>query len=826
MTTPKTFGKYQVRHEIGKGSMGVVYEAFDPVIERRVAVKVIRQDEFGATQGNELIARLKREAQAAGRLNHPGIVSIYDFGEDTTPGGSSIAFIAMEFIDGRELKTMLDAGQRCAPLETVRIVSAVLAALQHAHERGVTHRDIKPANVMLLADGTVKLADFGVARIEASELTQAGTIIGTPMYMSPEQILGLPVDGRSDLFSCGVLLYELLTGTKPFTGSVATVIRQVLDVDPAPPSRVDATLGPRWDALIRRALAKKPEQRFASAREMAAALQDAAQGDADATVAAAIRRPSAVAPAPRAAAGVGAGAVPRRGWRVGAVIAAALAATGAIYVAWRPGVPPAAPQPVAASAPDTAVATAGPAASAAVAVAAAASPTPAAAPTPAPPPTPSPASAATLPTAPTSPPAPPGAEPRPLAKAPRPVPVEPARAEAPVPPANAGDWAARLEPGRLEAAPLPTTLTAGLRRLLDPFDAADAARLIEFEALLTRQKPPFAYAIAVSQGRLVHAWAAGADAAAATGSARRRCAERYLVICQPVLVDGAFRRRSFFDVARALGSQPPRVVRSAWMQSVADAAVEIRREEAARQKVESARAAAPERTLPLAPAPAASPAVQAPAQMPALMPAAQAEWIRARTRLRDSGPRELARTRARAGDASRCGSSCRTAAAGTLAGSGSETALEERIGDGRKPQRPDRLELRAGPVAHRLGRGARLGDVLPEGSRRLRGGVRQRRLPPGGDERDRQPPRHAPAGQGARGLSQERRARVSLSDADCSYATKSLSALPPSSPRQITFVNRRPVCSSSAALMRLAKPAVCGCSTKVVALSSSRHSPV
>ncbi len=211
-----------------------------------------------------------------------------------------------------------------------------------------------------------------------------------------------------------------------------------------------------------------------------------------------------------------------------------------------------------------------------------------------------------------------------------------------MPPANAGDWAARLEPGRLEAAPLPTTLTAGLRRLLDPFDAADAARLIEFEALLTRQKPPFAYAIAVSQGRLVHAWAAGADAAAATGSARRRCAERYLVICQPVLVDGAFRRRSFFDVARALGSQPPRVVRSAWMQSVADAAVEIRREEAARQKVESARAAAPERTLPLAPAPAASPAVQAPAQMPALMPAAQAEWIRARTRLRDSGPRELA----------------------------------------------------------------------------------------------------------------------------------------------------------------------------------------
>ncbi len=621
MTTPKTYGKYQIRHLIGKGSMGVVYEAFDPVIERRVAVKVIRQDDFGATQGADLIARLKREAQAAGRLNHPGIVSIYDFGEETTPDAGCVAFIAMELIEGRELKQQLDAGQRCTPQQAVHIVSAVLAALQHAHERGVTHRDIKPANVMLLADGGVKLADFGVARIEASELTQAGTIIGTPMYMSPEQILGLPVDGRSDLFSCGVLLYELLTATKPFTGSVATVIRQVLEVDPPPPSHADATLGPRWDALMRRALAKKPEQRFASAREMAAALQEVslAPNDADATVAVVIRPPPAAVPAsPPARA---AAADPRRRWHMAGVVAAALVAGGAAYWASRPGVPNIVRQPVAASAPDPALAAAGPAASAVVVVAvAAAQPL-------LPPASPAASPPAAAPVFAPTPPVP--AASRALPKTPLPAAAETPRSEAKTPPASPSAWVARLDSSRLEAAPLPATLSAALRRLLDPFDAGDAARLIEFEALLAKQKPPFAYAIAVSQGRLVHAWASGSDVAAAAASARRRCTDRHLVFCQPVLVDGAFRRKAFFEVARELGVEPPAAVRSAWMQTLAEAMPDIRRDEAARQKAESARAAPPERSA----QPASSPAVQ--------VPAAQTEWSKARARLRDSGARDL-----------------------------------------------------------------------------------------------------------------------------------------------------------------------------------------
>ncbi len=295
-------GKYLIRRELGRGAMGVVYEGFDPVIERTVAIKTIRSDQFEPSQMGDMLARFKREAQAAGRLNHPHIVAIYEYGEDDagsappadpdatvvdTPAGGEggrIAFIAMEFIKGRELKDYFDENRRFPVKETGRIMGEILDALGHAHAHGVTHRDMKPANVILLDGGaSVKVADFGIARIETSELTQAGTVLGTPSYMSPEQFLGQPVDGRSDLFSCGVILYQFLTGEKPFTGAVTTIMHKVLKEEPLAPSMLNATLPPAWDAVIRKAMAKNPEERYQTAAEFAQAIRDVVEGKAEAT---------------------------------------------------------------------------------------------------------------------------------------------------------------------------------------------------------------------------------------------------------------------------------------------------------------------------------------------------------------------------------------------------------------------------------------------------------------------------------------------------------------------------------------------------------------
>ena len=292
-------GKYVIRRELGRGAMGVVYEGFDPLIERTVAIKTIRTDQFEPAQMGEMLARFKREAQAAGRLNHPHIVGIYEYGEDVAgaapaadpdatvvdaPAGSAgnrIAFIAMEFIKGRELKDYFDENRRFPVKETGRIMGELLDALGHAHAHGVTHRDMKPANVILLDGGaSVKVADFGIARIETSELTQAGTVLGTPSYMSPEQFLGQPVDGRSDLFSCAVILYQFLTGEKPFTGAVTTIMHKVLKEEPLAPSMLNATLPPAWDAVIRKAMAKSPDERYQTAAEFARAIADVVEGKA------------------------------------------------------------------------------------------------------------------------------------------------------------------------------------------------------------------------------------------------------------------------------------------------------------------------------------------------------------------------------------------------------------------------------------------------------------------------------------------------------------------------------------------------------------------
>ena len=285
LTSQKTqhIGKYTIVDVLGKGAMGVVYKAWDPFIERTVAVKTIRLELLTDenSDGTE-IARFKREAQVAGRINHPNIVAVYDYGEE---GG--VSYIAMEYVDGRSLKNYFDANEMF-PLPTLfRIMQELLSALGHAHEKGVIHRDIKPANIMLTAAGQVKVTDFGIARIESSTMTQQGSILGTPNYMSPEQFLGQPVDPRSDLYSAGMVLYQLLSGDKAFSGSITTIMHKVLYTMPALPSALNVTLPAALDGVVMKAIAKKPQDRFQNARAFADGLEQALraplphQGDED-----------------------------------------------------------------------------------------------------------------------------------------------------------------------------------------------------------------------------------------------------------------------------------------------------------------------------------------------------------------------------------------------------------------------------------------------------------------------------------------------------------------------------------------------------------------
>ncbi|HSS71460.1 MAG TPA: serine/threonine-protein kinase [Casimicrobiaceae bacterium] len=276
MAEVSNIGKYEIRREIGRGAMGVVYEGYDPAIKRVVALKTIRSDQLASDQPEAVIARFRREAVASGRLNHPNIVAIYDLGED-----NGTWFIAMEYVQGRELKECFQDNERFKTTDIVRIMSQILSALDYSHRQGVIHRDVKPANIFLLPDGSVKVADFGIAHIESSNLTQAGTVMGTPAYMSPEQIMGLPVDGRSDLFSAGVILYQFLTGERPFAGSTATTTMQkVLKEEPLAPSTLNVQLSPAMDAVVRKALAKNADERFQTAREFAEAIRAAAPGAA------------------------------------------------------------------------------------------------------------------------------------------------------------------------------------------------------------------------------------------------------------------------------------------------------------------------------------------------------------------------------------------------------------------------------------------------------------------------------------------------------------------------------------------------------------------
>jgi eukaryotic-like serine/threonine-protein kinase len=271
MALPERLGKYSIVEVLGKGAMGVVYKGFDPHIRRTVALKVIRKEHIDDDHSATLIARFKNEAQAAGRLTHPGIVAVYEYGED-----EAVAYIAMEYVQGKGLREYFQRGTRFGLSDVVSIMAQLLEALDYAHEQGVIHRDIKPANIIIMSNGKLKVADFGIAHLDSSKLTHVGTIMGTPGYMAPEQYSGGAIDRRADVFSAGVVLYQLLTGVKPFTGSTETVAYKSCYEPHVDPSKVATELAStRFDAVLSKALAKKPEERYRGANELRGAIMDA-----------------------------------------------------------------------------------------------------------------------------------------------------------------------------------------------------------------------------------------------------------------------------------------------------------------------------------------------------------------------------------------------------------------------------------------------------------------------------------------------------------------------------------------------------------------------
>jgi serine/threonine protein kinase len=266
METTVKAGRYEILGELGRGAMGVVYRATDPVIGRTVAVKTIRLSEEGTGLSRpELLSRFQTEARAAGLLTHPNIVVVYDAGEE-----NGLYYITMELIEGKSLQALLDSGHSFPVPRVLRIMEQTCSALQFAHERNIIHRDIKPANLMLTADDTVKVTDFGTAKIlQFGTVQQTTHVMGTPSYMSPEQVKGRPVDGRSDIFSLGVLLYEILTGEKPFPGqSITTVIYKIVNEEPIPPRTLNPSIHQGLNDIVMRALAKEPEVRYQSCREL------------------------------------------------------------------------------------------------------------------------------------------------------------------------------------------------------------------------------------------------------------------------------------------------------------------------------------------------------------------------------------------------------------------------------------------------------------------------------------------------------------------------------------------------------------------------------
>lgn len=640
MSTPSRLGKYEVRREIGKGSMGIVYEGFDPMLQRRVAIKVIREIDLDPAQASEMLARLRREAQAAARLSHPNIVAIYDYSDDTSgdDGRGHVAFITMELAEGKELKERFDAKHHFAPQDIEHCMGGILAALQHAHSNGVTHRDIKPANVILLPSGVVKVADFGVARIENSDLTQTGTVMGTPLYMSPEQIMGHAVDGRSDLFACGVMLYQFLTGEKPFTGSVTSLMQKVLHEDPMPPTRRDASLAPEWDKVLGKAMAKSPDDRYQSADEMRAAINRAvAQQETETTLvmprdyAATIRvprlqTPPGVSPLKQQdKSPLHLHATPQRrsmNWVLGiaamalALIVALVATTGGFQFGKKGGAEVAVTSP----APGAALVSEAqqPAIPAAVPEVTPAA-TQAIAQAPAPRPAPAPAPSAEMAVNPTSTPAP-----------------------------DFGvDWARRV--ALLDAPSATKSAGAALVVLLDATTDVDRRVLKEIDAAINKFPRLTALALGLGNNAALTLGAATAlpgptsnspeSLQATEATALRRCAERVVAPCQVVQMSGVFRKRALIDLVRNLapysvGEVRENTVRTwpAKLDALNKRAEEIAKTSAAAAAVTAMATVAPAPTLAASPPPrpvaeTSQPVVQSPSN----------EWGDAVQRLRAGG---------------------------------------------------------------------------------------------------------------------------------------------------------------------------------------------
>jgi len=269
MTGLTRIGKYDIVGELGKGAMGVVYKAYDPAIQRHVALKVIRKADLDAADSAAVLERFKHEAQAVGKLHHPNIVAIYEYGEN-----EEYAFIAMELVTGRALREHIRSGYRPELKEFPEILIHLLEGLEYSHIQGVVHRDIKPANVLISEMGVAKISDFGIARLETSHLTKLGEVLGTPFYMAPEQFSGI-ADERSDIYSAAVIVYEVLAGRRPFDGQGAPLMKKILEEMPPPPSSLEPRLPREIDAVLLRALAKEPAQRYRNARQFAAALLQA-----------------------------------------------------------------------------------------------------------------------------------------------------------------------------------------------------------------------------------------------------------------------------------------------------------------------------------------------------------------------------------------------------------------------------------------------------------------------------------------------------------------------------------------------------------------------
>ncbi len=267
---PEKFGRFRVIEELGRGAMGVVYRAEDSALGRTVAIKTIALT-GSASERDVHEARFLQEARAAGSIGHPSIITIYDVGRE-----GDTAFIAMELLEGRDLREMI-RDVSLLPSRSVEIAAAVAEGLAYAHDRGVIHRDVKPGNIMVLGDGRVKIMDFGIARLhEPTVKTQTGVLLGSPQYMAPEQIVGQPFDHRADIFSLGLVLYEMLTGSKPFQGEdIPELMFKVANMPATPPSHIAPGLPPVIDYIVARALKKRAEERYASAAELAKDLREA-----------------------------------------------------------------------------------------------------------------------------------------------------------------------------------------------------------------------------------------------------------------------------------------------------------------------------------------------------------------------------------------------------------------------------------------------------------------------------------------------------------------------------------------------------------------------